>query len=71
MTFKQFIARLEFSFNMWKATERCYMTTYYYDTERTTWFSKVVFKRNTIHDNWESIEKQKQWSQNITKELSK
>jgi hypothetical protein len=53
MTLKQFISRLEFYFNMFKTTERCYLTTYYYDTERVTWFTKTEFSRDSICDDWE------------------
>jgi hypothetical protein len=53
MKLKQFIAKLEFSFNMFKPVERCYLTMYYYDTKRVTWFTKTQFSRDSIGDDWE------------------
>jgi hypothetical protein len=56
MKLKQFVAELELYLNMFKTVERCYLTTYYYDTKRVTWFTKIQFNRHRIADDWE-IEK--------------
>jgi len=49
---KHFIGAIELYLNMYKPTERIYMTTYYYDTERITWFTKTVFYRKSITYDW-------------------
>ena len=52
MKITHFIAHIEYFFHMYKVTKRCYLTTYYYDTEHTTWFTKTVITRTDISQEW-------------------